>query len=549
MDTLPIDLKAIPANLLEAIPFDIKSIPLGLKAIPLTGKTITATALAGLVLVLLSKTVSRSLSKRPPGPPGKLFSGNAHQLPATTKEKWETYMRWAEEYGSPVIYYRVHSKQFVVINNVKAAFDLMEGRSNIYSDRPMAWFFMAPQLGGRGMSPTNISSQHPLHKTYRRMLGHGLNQRAVKSYSPIMREELKTLVNNINSAPEGFIAHIRRLSNATSLKLAYGWPMKDDNDILIEMIKEAFYLAGIALQPGRWAVDSWPILRFVPDWFPFTGWKKTAKRVATRSKEIDTIPFTWAKEQIAKGDYVDSFASHFLLPEDKHKVTPEEEALIQTCATSFFAGGSDTTVSAMSSCVLALARHPDVQRRFQAEVDKFVAENNRLPITTDRDDPAFAYVRAVISEVERFAPVAPIGPAHRLTQDDYYEGYLIPKGTTIVPNICSRAMTRDPAVYSEPEKFDPERFLPPRNELEPKKLVFGFGRRICPGAYFAETSLFFNLTNLLAIYDLKPGKDDTGKVVDLHKVQYKTGLTSHPEPFKCNFVCRNPELMARLLEE
>ena len=50
-----------------------------------------------------------------------------------------------------------------------------------------------------------------------------------------------------------------RLSNATSLKLAYGWPMKDDNDILIEMIKEAFYLAGIALQPGRWAVDSWPI--------------------------------------------------------------------------------------------------------------------------------------------------------------------------------------------------------------------------------------------------------------------------------------------------
>ena len=42
------------------------------------------------------------------------------------------------------------------------------------------------------------------------MLGHGLNQRAVKSYSPIMREELKTLVNNINSSPEEFIAHIRR---------------------------------------------------------------------------------------------------------------------------------------------------------------------------------------------------------------------------------------------------------------------------------------------------------------------------------------------------
>ncbi|TRM68310.1 cytochrome P450 [Schizophyllum amplum] len=521
----------------KMIPFDV----------PLNVKTAAATALAGVVLVLLGKLVSRSLSRRPPGPPGKLLSGNAHQLPATTKEKWETYMRWAEEYGSPVIYYRVHSKQFVVINNVKAAFDLMEGRSNIYSDRPMAWFFMAPQLGNRGMSPTNISSQNPLHKTYRRMLGHGLNQRAVKNYSPIMRDELKTLVSNINATPENFIAHIRRMSNATALKLAYGWPMKDDNDILIEMIKEAFYLAGIALQPGRWAVDSWPFLRFVPDWFPFTGWKKTAQRVAQRSKEIDIIPFNWAKEQIAKGDHVESFASHFLQPEDKHTVDPKEEALIQTCCTSFFAGGSDTTVSSMSSCVLFLVRFPDVQRRFQVDIDSFVAENNRLPTTTDRDEPRFAYVRAVISEVERYAPVAPIGPAHRLTTDDYYEGYLIPKGTTIVPNIW--AMTRDPAVYSDPNRFDPERFLPPRNELDPKKIVFGFGRRICPGAYFAETTLFFHLTNLLAIYDLKPGTDEAGRTVDLNQIQYKTGLTSHPEPFKCDFVCRNPELMARLSEE
>ena len=84
---------------LKVIPFDAGSFSLGVKAIPLNGKTVTATALAGLVLVLLGKTVSRSLSKRPPGPPGKLFSGNAHQLPVTTKEKWETYMRWAEEYG------------------------------------------------------------------------------------------------------------------------------------------------------------------------------------------------------------------------------------------------------------------------------------------------------------------------------------------------------------------------------------------------------------------------------------------------------------------
>jgi cytochrome P450 len=44
-------------------------------------------------------------------------------------------------------------------------------------------------------------------------------------------------------------------------------------------------------------------------------------------------------------------------------------------------------------------------------------------------------------------------------------------------------MSRDPRNYNNPDKFNPERFLGPEPELDPRKYIFGFGRRKCPGAH------------------------------------------------------------------
>jgi len=93
------------------------------------------------LLVLLGLIITYGLASRkqslPPGPPGKLISGNAHQLPNT--KRWLTYAKWAETYG-PVIYFRIFHKRFVVLNSAKAVVDLLENRSSIYSDRPKVNF-------------------------------------------------------------------------------------------------------------------------------------------------------------------------------------------------------------------------------------------------------------------------------------------------------------------------------------------------------------------------------------------------------------------------
>ena len=68
-------------------------------------------------------------------------------------------------------------------------------------------------------------------------------------------------------------------------------------------------------------------------------------------------------------------------------------------------------------------------------------------------------------------------------QDDWYEGFLIPKGTTVIPNVWG--MNHDPTIYPAPDVFRPERFLaadgttdvaPPDTHGQ-GHVSFGFGRR------------------------------------------------------------------------
>lgn len=99
--------------------------------------------------------------------------------------------------------------------------------------------------------------------------------------------------------------------------------------------------------------------------------------------------------------------------------------------------------------------YPDVQRRAQQEIDSVIGRD-RLPSLADREN--LPYVEAVVNEVLRINPVAPLGRTlnelyvsssslaytlclsgvpHRAKQDDVYNGYFIPEGTVVIANIWS----------------------------------------------------------------------------------------------------------------
>lgn len=76
--------------------------------------------------------------------------------------------------------------------------------------------------------------------------------------------------------------------------------------------------------------------------------------------------------------------------------------------------------------------YPEVQRKAQEEIDRVIGEE-RLPTTEDR--PNMSYLDAIVKEVLRWHPIAPMGLPHTCTEDDVFDGYLIPKGSMVISNI------------------------------------------------------------------------------------------------------------------
>ncbi len=76
--------------------------------------------------------------------------------------------------------------------------------------------------------------------------------------------------------------------------------------------------------------------------------------------------------------------------------------------------------------------HPEVQKKAQKELDAVVG-TERLPGISDR--PSLPYVNAVVKELVRWYPAAPLGSPHRVVADDEYNGYSIPGDVAIFVNI------------------------------------------------------------------------------------------------------------------
>jgi cytochrome P450 len=162
---------------------------------------------------------------------------------------------------------------------------------------------------------------------------------------------------------------------------------------------------------------------------------------------------------------------------------------------------------------------PEVQRRAQDELDTVVGRD-RLP--TFADAPRLPYVHAIVKEIFRWRPAAPLGIPHATSEEDWYEGMFIPKGTVCISNIWH--CNHDRAVFGDDaDEFRPERHLDEQGELSLGPLetnrqghvAYGFGRRICVAKNLANDTLFINIARILWAANLERVRDENGKDIPL----------------------------------
>ncbi|KZT32144.1 cytochrome P450 [Sistotremastrum suecicum HHB10207 ss-3] len=483
----------------------------------------------------------------PPGPVPDFILGNLLHLPKS--HEWRTYLEWGKAYGD-VVHVSALGRHIIVLNSHKAAFDLLEKRSAIYSERPT--LPMGGELRGFDQSLVLLpcignSRFRFIRKAFRHLMGSRSSSHFWSVEEQVTKRFISKLysdIQNRDTTGANIPERIRWAAGALILRIGYGYPVEDQNDPFVAVADVAMDAFSKSTEPGVWLVDFVPILKHIPPWFPFLSFPQTAVKWKQMLDDLINKPHDWAVEQMAKGVAQPSLTKTLLDNFDKAPTRSIEDD-IKLSTAALYARGSDTTVSSTYSFFLAMVMYPEAQARARKEID-VVLRNERLPSFLDRQAGKMPYLEALCKEVLRWAPVVPAGIPHVTRKDDQYRGWQIPAGSLVISNIWG--ISRDDKVYQDPYTFRPERFLTKVQggdceteddiPLDPFSFCFGYGRRICPGRNLAELSTWISAAMTLSVFNIQPHNNET------LKVEYTRGVITHPEPFKCCLTVRGPKAEA-----
>ncbi|CUA78508.1 O-methylsterigmatocystin oxidoreductase [Rhizoctonia solani] len=460
----------------------------------------------------------------PPSLPSEWLVGHLRSMPPGSDHTYFTKL--GKDLDSDVISFTILGQTTVILNSATATNDLLEKRSSIYSDRPSIMFITDEWLVD-WRKAVSMCPYGPRHRNYRKMMNKFVSKAAAAVYHPYQEAEVYAFLKRLLLSTEKLEDDFRQVAGAIIMRATYGYRVQraDDPFVVLAATTNA-NLMRAGLQSNS-LVNVIPALKYTPPWFPGAQWKRDALEWREQKEIMVNETFNWTKKQVSEGKAETSIVQTLLegIPESGMSVEDAED-YIKHIAGTMFPAGSETTVASFMIFVLAMTLYPEVQRKGQEEIDRVVGPD-RLPAMTDQD--SLPYINAIIQEIFRWQPVTPLGMPHRTTQDDIYKGYLIPKGATVLGNVW--AITRDSDVYPDPETFNPDRFYQTSTAHAPG---FGWGRRICPGQYIAEASLFIAVASMLAAFDIKKARDENGNEITPTTEAKESSLVYHPAPFKCD---------------
>jgi cytochrome P450 len=194
-------------------------------------------------------------------------------------------------------------------------------------------------------------------------------------------------------------------------------------------------------------------------------------------------------------------------------------------AMTIFLAGHETTANALTWTLYLLSQHPDVEQRLHAEVDATLGR--RLPSADDL--AVLPYTRMVLAESMRLYPPAWI-VGRRAKGPFEANGYSIPARSIVV--LCQYAMHRDERWFPDPERFDPDRFLPVRQAERPKFAYFPFGGgpRVCIGEQFAWMEGVILLATIVQRWKLRLVPDHPVALQPIITLRPKYGMRMRVDP-------------------
>ncbi|XP_073504167.1 cytochrome P450 2K1-like isoform X1 [Phyllobates terribilis] len=438
--------------------------------------------------------VKKSTANMPPGPIPLPVIGNLNLV--DLKRPHESLMELSEKYGEIFTLHFGPNKK-VILAGYKMIKEALVTQAEDFGQRAIAPIFDVFS-NGHGISFSNGEVWKSMRRfTISTLRDFGMGKKSVEAR---IQDELMPLIESfksykgkpfntdllINSAVSNVICPIifgKRFEydDPTFQKLI---KMLAENDILIGTPKVMLY-----------------------NYYPFLGsllglHKKVQQNIQdlrgfisqclmNRRLDFDTNDIT---------GYIDAYLMKQEQESSKAETYFNEENLL-TCVRDLFSAGTVTVSITIYWGILLMMKYPEIQKRVQDEIKTHI-KPGQLPTVEDRKK--MPYTDAVIHEIQRFGNVVPLNVSRSTPTDVYFRGYLIPKGTEVMPFLTS--VLYDKTQWKTPYDFNPNHFLDENGKFvrHDAFMPFSVGRRACAGEALAKMELFLFFTGLLQAFTFYP---------------------------------------------
>ncbi|XP_058082393.1 cytochrome P450 CYP82D47-like [Magnolia sinica] len=432
----------------------------------------------------------------------------------------EPFMRqlgaMADKYG-PAFTLRLGVHRTLIVSGPEVIKECLTTKDKVLASRPTSAFseYLAYNYAGFGLAPYG-----PYWRDIRKMVTlELLSSRRIDMFKKIwiaeidrsMKELHGLLVkNNLNPVKVEMKQWFGELAfNVVGMMIArkrYFGTTASLTDVeearrFRKAMAEVIYLLGVFV-----VSDVLPFLK----WIDFLGQKRAMKRLA---KEMDSILVSWLEEHRERRrsgsvegehDFMDVMISCM---DDAQLSNYDPDTVIKATCEALIIAGSDTTTASLTWALCLLLNNRDVLKKAKDELDIHVGRDREVD---ECDINNLVYLQAIVKETLRLYPSAPVSVPHEATEDCQIGGFHVPASTRLFVNLWK--LHRDPDVWSDPSKFQPERFIGGHADVDFKGqrleyIPFGAGRRSCPGYALALKILHLTLARLLHDFDITTPND------------------------------------------
>ncbi|XP_044969023.1 cytochrome P450 76M5-like [Hordeum vulgare subsp. vulgare] len=438
----------------------------------------------------------------PPGPAGYPILGNLlYVIGPLRNNPHSALASLAQTYG-PVLSLRLGlTRTIVVVSSAAAAHEALAKNDAALASRLVPDTVHAMSYGATSM--VFLPSSNPLWKQDRTIMGARFSSgRGLDTIRPILECHAGHLTEHLRACSgTGTPVVIREAVNRTVLNVI--------SNILFS--EDVVDLCMPGPQPFRGLIvpvlEEWSKSN-VSDAFPFLApidhLLGSRRRISIHLAKL----FKFFHQEIIQrrlartstgGKNTNDVLDILLMRHAMSKLTRQE---IVTFLTDMFIAASDTSTVTVQWAMAQLLRHPEKMDKVRNELSACLAVGSS-DFVKESDLDNLPYLHAVVKETLRLHPAVPLIPREVAADGVSLGGFPIPIGTGVVVNLW--AIGRDPAMWPQPDKFVPERFLAVgageavhfQGKGDNTYRPFGAGRRVCPGMDYALRSVPLLLASLV----------------------------------------------------